>query len=176
MCSFARLGAILFLWMLHCVVWAGADEDKLKAEFLIRFAGFTTWTVASFEGDLSPVVIGVWQDGAFTKTLASAVGTRTVGSRKIVVRTVRGLPEIRFVNVLYIPASEARSVERILAEAVQFPILTVSETSGFCRRGGMLNFYQDGEYIRFEANPDAVRRSGLQISSQLLRLARIVRG
>jgi len=37
-----------------------------------------------------------------------------------------------------------------------------------------INFYQEQNKVRFEINPAAARRAGLKISSQLLRLARIV--
>ncbi len=172
----ARLAVLVSLCALFGVAQAESDEDKLKAEFLIRFAGFTTWPATAFEGNSTPVVVGVWSDSNFTKTLSAAIGTRKAGDRKIVTRNIRGTSEIRSVHILYIPASGARSIDRILLEAERLPVLTVSEVSGFCKRGGVMNFYRDGEYIRFEANPDAARSAGLQVSSQLLRLARIVRG
>lgn len=172
----ARLAVLVSLCALFGVARAESDEDKLKAEFLIRFAGFTTWPSTAFDGNSAPVVVGVWSDGDFTKTLSAVIGTRTAGGRKIVARTIRGTSDIRSVHILYVPASGARSMDRVLSEASRRPVLTVSEVSGFCKRGGVLNFYRDGEYIRFEANPDAARSAGLQVSSQLLRLARIVRG
>jgi hypothetical protein len=172
----AGLCTILMLSLMQGTARAASDEDRLKAEFLVRFAGFTTWPANAFEDRSSPVVIGVWGDSNYTRTLSNVIGSRTAGDRKIVARTVRSVSEARSLHMLFIPRASASSIDKLLAELAGLPVMTVSEVSGFCKRGGVLNFYRDGNYIRFEANPDAARAAGLQVSSQLLRLARIVRG
>lgn len=172
-----RLSAVILISSLSAT-WVVAkgppDEDTLKAEFLVRFAGFTTWPANVFPERSSHVVIGVWSDSEYTRTLSNVIGSRRAGDRKIVARTVRNMSEASTVHMLFIPGSSASSVDKLLSELAGLPVLTVSEVSGFCKRGGMLNFYREGQYIRFEANPDAARDAGLQLSSQLLRLARIV--
>ena len=170
-----KIATEVFALALYSSVLAEANETTLKAEFLVRFAGFTTWPSSSFQDASSPVIIGVWNDGKFTSTLSFAIGTRTTAGRRIVAKTVRQTSEIHSLHILFIPSSGAQSVDRILSATSRLPVLTVSEISGFCSRGGALNFYRDGDFIRFEANPDGAQNVGLQISSQLLRLARIVR-
>ena len=55
-------------------------------------------------------------------------------------------------------------------------ILTVSEIGGFPQNGGIINLVTTAENkVRFEINPDAAERARLRISSQLLRLATVVR-
>ena len=53
-------------------------------------------------------------------------------------------------------------------------MLTVGDAPGFARDGGMLGLVQQGSRIVFDANPTAIRVSGLQVSSKVLKLARIV--
>ena len=55
------------------------------------------------------------------------------------------------------------------------PVLTVGESDGFASAGGVIGLYMEGDKVRFEANPDAAQRAGLKLSSQILRLARLVR-
>jgi hypothetical protein len=62
----------------------------------------------------------------------------------------------------------------ILAGLKDASVLTVGETEGFAARGGIINFYIEGNRVRFEINPDAAHRSGLKISSQLLQLGKLV--
>lgn len=155
---------------------AQTDEAKLKAEFLVRFAAYTSWPTRAFASDTSPVVIGVWKDVAFAKTLIEVRGGRTAGGRPIVIKTLASYNEASEVHVLFIPAAHSSDVVRLLTEVKRSPVLTVSEVAGFCAKGGILNFYKQGAYVRFEANPDAARAAGVQISSQLLKLARIVGG
>ena len=54
-------------------------------------------------------------------------------------------------------------------------VLTVSEIDGFAQQGGIINFISERNKVRFEINPDAARRLGLNISSELLKLAKVVK-
>jgi hypothetical protein len=51
----------------------------------------------------------------------------------------------------------------------------VSEVEDFLEQGGAVQFVPDGNKVRFEINLGAARRSGLNISSKLLSLARAVK-
>jgi hypothetical protein len=77
--------------------------------------------------------------------------------------------------VLFISGSEQDRMRQILDALRGSSILTVSEVKGFAQNGGMINFYIQQDKVRFEINPDAAERGRLNLSSQLLRLARIVR-
>ena len=46
----------------------------------------------------------------------------------------------------------------------------------FADAGGIITFVLEGRNVRFEINQDAAMRARLQISSRLLRLARVVAG
>jgi uncharacterized membrane protein len=46
----------------------------------------------------------------------------------------------------------------------------------FTERGGMISLRLVGQKVRFDINMDAAERAGLKLSSQLLRLARVVYG
>jgi hypothetical protein len=53
-------------------------------------------------------------------------------------------------------------------------ILTVGDVPGFCESGGAVNLDVVESRVKLEINVDATARSGLQVSSKLLSLARIV--
>jgi hypothetical protein len=76
--------------------------------------------------------------------------------------------------MLFISRSERDRVAGILADLNDAPVVTISEINQFALRGGIINFYNEGDKIRFEINPSAAERKGLRISSQLLKRARIV--
>ena len=77
-------------------------------------------------------------------------------------------------DILFISSSEKDRLPSIMAALKDLPILTVSEIEGFAQRGGMINFIIVGNKVHFEVNPDAAKQVGIHISSQLLKLARIV--
>ena len=72
-------------------------------------------------------------------------------------------------------AGEAQRLPSILERIRGHSVLVIGESRGFASRGGIINFYvREGKTVRFEINPAAARREHLKISSNLLKLARIV--
>ena len=76
--------------------------------------------------------------------------------------------------MLFIGSSEKDRLERLVQAVGGLGILTIGDTEGFARQGVMVNFYMENKKVRFEINPKAAGRAGLKISSNLLRIARIV--
>jgi hypothetical protein len=75
---------------------------------------------------------------------------------------------------VFVSASERGRLPEILSALGSKSVLTVSEVEEFAARGGVINFVLVDNRVRFEINPGAAKRSGLKISSELLRLGRIV--
>jgi hypothetical protein len=76
--------------------------------------------------------------------------------------------------LIFISKSEENHVAEIFSQLDSKPILTVSEINSFAQNGGIIDFYLQGNKVRFEINPDSAQRRGLKISSQLLNLGKIV--
>lgn len=150
-------------------------EHEVKAEFIERFTRFVEWPENAGRADDS-FVIGVIGDSMVVDQLEGIVADRQVAGRRAVLRRLEDPDQIRFCHLLYISSSGANNLGEILEEAANRPILTVSDTAGFCEQGVMINLYREGQHVRFEVNKDAVDRSGLHVSSNLLRLARLVDG
>jgi hypothetical protein len=53
--------------------------------------------------------------------------------------------------------------------------LTIGEIEGFTQMGGVINFFEEQNRLRFKVNIDAAKRAGLTMSSQLLGSAQIYR-
>lgn len=54
-------------------------------------------------------------------------------------------------------------------------MLTVGDSGGFARSGGVINFLLQDSRVHFEINVDAASRSGVKLSAKLLSLDSIVR-
>jgi len=54
-------------------------------------------------------------------------------------------------------------------------VLTISEIERFGQMGGIINFITVEDKVQFEINSEQAQQHHLKISSQLLKLARIVR-
>jgi hypothetical protein len=99
---------------------------------------------------------------------------RKIKERPVVVTVLSAPAEVEGCQVLFLPAAQKDGLEKILVHTLARPILTVGDTEGFAERGVLVNFYTFENAVRFEINDSAARKSGLEISSRLLKLARIV--
>jgi hypothetical protein len=76
--------------------------------------------------------------------------------------------------MVFVGSSERQRLKAILDGAKEGDVLTIADSESFGHLGIMINFYIEENKVRFEINLDAVRRTGLKITSKLLRLARVI--
>ena len=152
------------------------SEYQVKAAFLYHFAQLVDWPAVPPPGQ--PFEIGVLGDDPFGPHLEAALAGKTVHERPVRVQRYRTLPEpSRRPPLLFVAALDAQEVERVVRALGPAPVLTVGECPGFAGRGGMIGFRltADGR-VAFDINLRQAERSGLRMSSQLLKLAHIVDG
>lgn len=159
-----------------------ASEYAVKAEFLHRFAQFVTWPPEAFPpggaapaADDAPLTVGVLGADPFGSVLDAAMAEARVGGRRFVVRRFRTLAELQPCHILFVPATEEPRLPEVLERLRGTPTLTVGETRRFARQGGVIGFRLVEDRLRFEINASAAERARLKVSSQLLRLATVVR-
>jgi hypothetical protein len=150
-------------------------EAGLKSAFLYKFTLFTDWNGALGSPD-APISICVMGRDDIADYVQEVVQNRTAHGRRIAVRRPNDSAEAEGCHVLFIGWSDPTLVDRALARLADRPILTVGELEGFAERGGMINIVKRDHRLRLEINPRAVERSGLRLSSQLLKLAKLVDG
>ncbi|MCP3960585.1 MAG: YfiR family protein [bacterium] len=151
------------------------EEYDLKAIFISNFLKYVEWPEEAFEDAESPLVVGIQGSDPFGPRLDELV-TRLqpiIGRRVVTAAYEPGEPVAEF-HVLFVPESERKEVKRMLGGACGQPILTVGEQRGFAEDGGVINFVTDRNRIRFEINLRCAEAGGLELSAQLLKLARRV--
>jgi len=153
---------------------AVASEYEIKAAFLFNFAKFVDWPASSFAGRDSPIVIGVLGSDPFGGVLDSTLRNEDVKGRKLVVKRSNQLGDLKGCHIVFVSSSEQSHVGSIIQELKDRPVLTVGDMPGFAGHGGIVNFIMRDRKVGFEINPAAADKAGLKISSQLLRLAKIV--
>jgi hypothetical protein len=151
---------------------AGAASDvQVKAAFLYNFAKFTVWPALPAA---APLVLCVLGDDAVGDALADTIRGQQIDGHGLEVRRLAPNASPQSCHVLFAAGSEVRRTSPMLDSVRVLPILTVSDGSGFAQTSGMVELFVEGGHMRFAVNVDSVKRSGLQLSSRLLGLARIV--
>jgi hypothetical protein len=153
---------------------APVREYQIKAVFLFNFLQFIEWPPTAFADDRTPLRIGVLGDDPFGPALEQAIRDESIQNRRLVVARSHRVEDLKDCHLVFISQSESRRIDAILAQLNERPVLTVSEIQGFAQHGGIIAFYHDGKKVRFEINPATAQRLGLKMSSELLRLGRVV--
>jgi uncharacterized protein DUF4154 len=153
------------------------QEYNVKAVFLYSFGRYVDWPAETDEKIGRSFVIGILGEDPFGGALDKIAKTKQVENRPIVVRRWKSFEQYRPCHILFVPRTtlpeqQAAAIGNLATEHV----LIVGETPGFAEQGGTLNFFIEGESVRFEINITAVRRQTLAVDGKLLRLATTVAG
>jgi hypothetical protein len=155
---------------LPAVAEGAPREYVIKAAFIYNFVKFVDWP----GGGSSTLIIGVLGNNPFGAALNQLNG-KSVKGKTLAVRQCNSVSDAESCQVVFISSSDADRQRQILDSLKSSSILTVGESKGFAQRGGMINFVTEDDRVRFEVNPAAAERARLNISSEMLKLARIVK-
>ncbi|MCP4696254.1 MAG: YfiR family protein [Gammaproteobacteria bacterium] len=166
----------LSLWGGNCAALSEAREYQVKAVFLLNFAGFVTWPDAAFASARAPFHICVLGENPFGNALNLTVKNEYVGEHAIMVEYLNNPKKIAHCHILFINRSEKKRLPELLERLQQHPVFTISDMDDFVVRGGMVQFFKHGKRrkVRFYVDPKTIKKTGLRISADILRFARIV--
>jgi hypothetical protein len=149
------------------------EEYQVKAAFLHKFAKFVEWPSTAFNSDVDPFMLCVSGKDPFGKAL-DTLHDKTVGNRKFIIKKFQSMEDAGRCHILFISSSEKGNLQQILKAVRNKQILTVGDTEGFAQSGVMINFTMQEGKVQFEINPQAVKQAGLTVSSQLLKVSKVI--
>lgn len=153
-----------------------ATYDDVIAGFIINLLKFVEWPKAAFPTESSPIKIAVLnREGLYI----SMVDTVNIANNKKIIKqsieTIRATDtkDLEGSHAVFVGHENLEDTANIISHLAGKPILIIGDSKGFCKTGGMVNFYLNQGRIRFELNVNASKKAGLKISSELLKLSRI---
>lgn len=144
-------------------------EYEIKAAYLYNFIKYVDWPSA---GDT--ITIGVLGGNPFGSALGPLNG-KIVKGRRLMVKEISSVSDAQRCQIIFVSSTERQRLQEIFESLKSARVLTVGETQGFADGGGIIGFIEENNKVRFEINTDAARRTGLNISSELLKLAKLVK-
>lgn len=148
-------------------------EYEIKAAYLYNFIRYIDWPADNFPSAGGHITLGIVGDNPFGPAIAPLNGKQIKGDT-LEVKQIMNAKDMDQCQIIFICASEKSRLPEILGALKGSKTLTVSEINGFASQGGIINFISERNKVRFEINPDAARQTGLNVSSELLKLARLV--
>jgi hypothetical protein len=150
------------------------DEGQVKAAFLTKFGQFVEWP-SDVRSGRSRFDLCLAADQTFTRKVEALTSGDRLQGVPIHVREISSPDRVTGCSMIYLGRLTGPN-DRLLARAAQLPILTVGDDPGFLDRGGIIRLRLVGARVRFDIHAGQAKRVGLQLSSQLLRLAQSVHG
>jgi YfiR/HmsC-like len=154
-------------------------ESEVKAAFLYNFAKFIEWPPEAFPAPSAPMTFCVYGEEPAGAALEASLGAllrgETLNGRRLAVRRLHDLPQLRECQVLFIGAAEKGHLPEVLTALGEASALTVGEGTDFLDKGGMIRLFLEQNRMRFDINLEAAEKRALRISSKLLRLAQTVK-
>ncbi len=142
-------------------------EAQMKAAYVFNFLKFVEWQNSESSAPLEICFAGA-KDVLDAFVISTA--DKTVGAREISVRSVSGKSKdvLARCDALYVDSAEDLGA---MLPAQGRSILTIGDADAFTREGGVIRLHMESNRLRFTVNVDNAKRSGLLVSSNLLKLA-----
>ena len=146
-----------------------ASSYSVKADYLYQFADYVSWSKAS--GNITICVVG---PDPFGKALDNAIAGKKAKGRKLEARRLGASAGTGGCEIVFVSASLSGGDAAAVVGRTGSGVLTVSDKSGFIKQGGMIEFINEKDRVRFNISNSAAKKAGVKLSAQLLKLAKTV--
>lgn len=149
-------------------------EYRVKAAYIFNLVNFAQWPQTAFASPTTPLRVCIADPDPFGSLLAQTFAGEHVDSHPIVVDHPAAPAGWRQCQVVFVP-DDGRAGETALRSVEGAPVLTIGQTPGFRRHGGMVTFVVDNGRVRFDVDATSATRAGIRLSSKVLQAARNIR-
>jgi hypothetical protein len=153
---------------------AAPTELQVKAAFLYHFTQYVDWP-GEEDAREAPFVVAVLRADPFWEVAERTLSGKSAHDRQFSVVRIAEPAQGAKARVVFVGETEPARLASILRSYEGSRVLTVGDAEGFAERGGMIGFRTEESRVRFDINLERASQSGLRISSQVLKLARVVR-
>ena len=167
--AFARLLASLVLSgsLYHVALAASDPADELKAAIILSFLRYTEWP-SSVATD-NALTVGVLGPPSLIEGLRRVLDGKAVDNRLVKVLEIQAEWDTRCCRAVYLATGKPDEIKQALGPAAGGHVLTIGESKRFLELGGAVNLRVVDGRMSFEVSLEALERSGVSISSTLLR-------
>lgn len=141
-------------------------ENQAKAAFVFNVVRYVSWPPPNSD----TVLIGILGKGSLSSEWQSISG-KSLNGKKLRVFKSNEIDDVLECQIVVIEETNHQKLSRILLLLKNYPILSIGDSPIFISSGGKLNVSLINNRISFTVNLAQARSVGLDISSNLLKLA-----
>lgn len=148
-------------------------QAQFMAVYLLHFANFIEWPLASStnEGQFN---ICSYAKGNVNMYIRELAGEKINNDSRINVLEAPSDEDLAQCQIVFFDTKNISLFHKIKQKTKERPILFVSDHQGFIKQGGTMEYFIEGNKLRFAVNITLAKNTGLILSSKLLRIAKIV--
>jgi len=164
---------LVLLVVLVTVVDAHAQKptaSEVEAAYVYNFAKYVRWPPHN-AGNFDICILG---NDPFGNALDQIAHGEQIDGEPLAIRRIRSASDTLGCRILFLGSSESKRLEQDITLLGTRPILTVSDINDFARQGATIQFVNDNGRVRFVINRSAAEKCGLALSSELLKVAKLV--
>lgn len=150
------------------------SEYDVKAAYLLNFGKFVRLTKAA--APRSSFDICTLGRDSMDSSLDILAANFKIGDLPVHITHLADISGTKSCAIVFISAAEGDRIREDLAVLGNADVLTVSDAPDFLQHGGMIQFVLVSNHVRFTVNLEAVNRTHLVLSSELLRVASSISG
>lgn len=164
-------GAVFLLFVFIAPRVFADDQHKVETAFIYQFTNYIQWPseVAS-----ENFVITVLGNSPIIEHLEELAKLKTVKGRKIAIHRALETQQIKKSEIVIITSADEKHLHEVTRKNREGGTLIITSSKGFAEKGAMINFIVNEGRLQFEINRSSLENAKLQISSQLLKLAKLV--
>jgi hypothetical protein len=142
------------------------NSVSLKSLFIYNFTKHVDWP----DNGGSQLIIGVVNEPGTAEKLQQILKNKRIKEKTYEVFTVQSPEEALNCQLIYIPAQHGYLLKQFLKWMDGRKVLIVTEGSNMAARGAAISIIENNGKLTFEVNEQAIFKSGLNVSKELIRL------
>jgi hypothetical protein len=147
-------------------LYASSGNYTVYSVFIYNFIKYLVWPQ-----DNEKVTVVVWNNPEAAEELTKMAKAKSTPTREIIVKNISDESGLANAHLLFVPTNSSSAFLKIADKLRSKPIVVVTEEPDLTEKGASMSFKVVSEKIRFQMNNEALRSTGLKVSSTLEALA-----
>ncbi|MDQ6998122.1 MAG: YfiR family protein [Mariprofundus sp.] len=150
---------------------ADTQEDELKAALIYKLTRFISWPLQAEGEDLNICVTGEHPLGGALEEIRS----KRSNDRTIRIQYLSPHESLDGCQLLFLSNDSPDSVSDMVTRLGDRPIVSLSDSHSFAKKGGMIEITRRNHRYSFTINMQSVTQSGVKIAAPLLQISKLIR-
>jgi hypothetical protein len=146
-------------------------REDIEAAMIFTMIKYVQWPDELETGDF---VIGVVGDTQIFDAMKTVIEGRAKGNKKAIVKNLSVGSDYSSCSVLFVGRQNIKDFESIRNSISTNPILLITDTPQYGKKGSHINFLEVDGKVRYELNMKLIDKTNLKVASQLTVLAILI--